>query len=281
LALLARLRPALLATPSGVLVESPEPDGPLPGAMAGGWQGWSDLAAGLTARLSTPERLEDGWVRIGLRPLGSEDAWQRAPAGPDRYADAAGFGALRKLEHPGLALPLLAALARVRPPDGGRVLLLGCGQGEELVALRALQPPPANLEVVGLDHAAPPLARAAARFPQATWLEGDVNELPEDLGAFDLVVAVALLQSPAVDAGRLVRRVVQRHLRPRGGLLFGWPNGRFRDGVPVWGARTRNRSEGDLALVVKDLAGHRRYLHQHRFATHVGGGYELFLTAWR
>jgi SAM-dependent methyltransferase len=188
---------------------------------------------------------------------------------------------LRKLEHPGLALPLLAALGRVRPPDGGRVLLLGCGQGEELVALQALEPPPTKLAVVGFDHAAAPLARAAARFPQAEWLLGDVNELPEGLGRFDLVVAVALLQSPAVDAGPLLRRVVQHHLNPRGGLLLGWPNGRFRDGVPVWGARTRNRREGDLALVVRDLAGHRRYLHQHRFRTHIGGGYELFLTAWR
>lgn len=281
LALAARLRAALSATPDGVHFATPDPDGWEPGVMAGGWRGWCDLADLLGAELRTPERLADGWLQLGLRALGPEAAWLHAPSGRERYADAQGFGALQKLEHPGLALPLLEALTRVRPPDGGRVLLLGCGQGQELGALLALAPTPMQLQVVGVDHAPAPLAQAAARYPQASWRLLDVAQLPQELGRFDLVVAIALLQSPRIDAGGLLRRLLQQHLTPAGGLLLGWPNGRYRDGVPVWGARTRNRSEADLSLVIKDLAGHRRYLHQHGFRTHITGRYELLLSAWR
>jgi len=281
LALVARLRAAWGDAPAACSVETPDPSGTLPGRMAGGWRGWCDLAEGLGAELATPEPLAAGWVRVRLRPLPPEDAWQRAPSGRERYASAEGFGSLRKLEHPGLALPLVEALARVRPPDGGRVLLLGCGGGDEVAALRALEPTPVGLRVVGVDHASEPLARAAARYPEGEWLRADVRELPASLGRFDLVVAIALLQSPQIDALALLRRVVQEHLTPAGGLLLGWPNGRFRGGAPVWGARTRNRRESDLSLLVRDLAAIRRYLHQHRCQTHIGGGYELLLSAWR
>ena len=285
LALVARLRASRRAAAAGVVppfsLETPDPAGGAAGAMVGGWRGWCDLAEGFEAQLATPEPLADGWVRFCLRPLPPEDDWQRAPSGRERYASAAGFGSLRKLEHPGLALPLLEALARVRPPDGGRVLLLGCGGGDEVAALQALEPAPVALRVVGVDYAPEPLARAAARYPAAQWLRADVRELPARLGRFDLVVAIALLQSPQLDALALLRRVVQQHLTPVGGLLLGWPNGRFRGGAPLWGARTRNRREADLSLLVRDLAAIRRYLHQHRFHTHIGGGYELLVSAWR
>ena len=89
-----------------------------------------------------------------------------------------------------------------------------------------------------------------------------------------------MLQSPAVDDRALLRRLVQAHLTPVGSLLLGLPNGRFRGREPVWGARTRNFREPDLSLVVRDLAVYRRYLHQHGFRTHVGGRYDLLLSAW-
>ena len=272
--------------PGAANATAPAP-GPVPrpeaGPVAGGWRGWCDLAELLECRLEAPAALPTGRARLRLVPLPPEADWHggRALPADARYADPQGFGAVRKLAHPGFALPLLAALERVRPPDGGRVLVLGCHRGDEVTALGWLEPPVRDLEVVGVDHAAGPLAEAAARFPGARFLRCDVAALPEDLGRFDLVVAIAVLHGPEVDDEALVRRLVQRHLTASGGLLLGWPNGRFRGQDPVWGARTCNVREPDLSLVVRDLAGHRRYLHQHGFRTHLGGRYDLLLTAWR
>jgi len=306
-----RLRAALAAGATAIELDVPDPDGAAgvpvesdagraahgagraahgagraahgAGPVAGGWRGWCDLAEQLGCRLEAPAALPGGRARLRLAPLPPEAAWHgaRDVAAEARYADPAGFGAVRKLDHPGFLLPLLEALARVRPPDGGRVLVLGCHRGDEIAAIGMLDDPPAGLEVVGVDHASGPLTEAAARFAGARFLLCDVAELPDDLGRFDLVVAIAVLQGPGVDDRALLRRLVQRHLAPQGGLLLGLPNGRFRGSEPVWGARTRNYRAPDLSLVVRDLAAYRRYLHQHGFRTHVGGRYDLLLSAWR
>jgi len=291
-----RLRAALAEGASAIELDVPDPDAVGAGdtgrsPLAGGWRGWFDLAEALGCRLEAPRPLSGGRAGFRLVPLPPEAGWHAGTAGAngaamsaaptERYADPAGFGSVRKLDHPGFLLPLLEALERVRPPDGGRVLVLGCHRGDEVAALELLDPPPVGLDVVGVDHAEAPLAEAAGRFPDARFLRADVADLPPDLGRVDLVVAVALLQSPAVDDRGLLRRLVQDHLTLSGALLLGVPNGRFRGREPVWGARTRNFREPDLSLVVRDLAVYRRYLHQHGFRTHVGGRYDLLLTAWR
>jgi SAM-dependent methyltransferase len=276
------LRAALAAGAGAVELEVPAPEGG-GGPVAGGWRGWCDLAEGVGCRLEAPTPLPDGYVRLRLRLLAPESAWHDG-RGVDpalRYADPGGFGAVRKLDHPGFALPLVEALGRVRPPAGGRVLVLGCHRGDEIAALAALDDPPQDLDVVGLDHAPGPLVEARARFPAARFVEADVGRIPDALGRFDLVVAVDVLQGPRVDDRAVLRDLVQRRLTPGGGLLLGVPNGRFRGDDVVWGARTRNYREPDLSLVVHDLAAYRRYLHQHGFRTHVGGRYDLLLTAWR
>jgi SAM-dependent methyltransferase len=288
LTLAAWLR-ARLPARAPLALDVPDPD-LHPAPVAGGWRGWVDLAGLLGCRLEAPCPLPGGRAGLTLAPLPPEAAWHRGgtdpdrDADPDRYADPHGFARIDKLAHPAFALPLLEALARVRPRDGARVLVLGCHRGDEIAALHRLAPPPRGLAVLGIDHSPTLLAQAAARAfgdPPARYLQADLRALPDDLGTFDLVIAVAVLQSPAIDDRALVRRLVQRHLTPAGALLLGWPNSRFRGGDPVWGARTRNFTESDLSLVVHDLASHRRYLHQHGFRTHVGGRLDLLLTAWR
>jgi hypothetical protein len=252
------------------------------GAPQRSWRAWVDLAAGLGCALGTPTPVGDGTVRVALWPLSDEAPWHGAPtAAAERYTAATGFDAVHKLEDPGFLLPLLEALERVRPPDGGRVLVLGGHRGDEVAALGLLEPAPSGLDVVGVDHAPGPLAEARARFPDARFVLGDVAALDPALGRFDLVVAVAVLQSRGVDDRALLRRVVQAHVGEAGALVLGVPASRFRAHDVVWGARTRNFREPDLSLAVQDLAVYRRYLHQHRFRTHVGGRYDLLLTAWR
>jgi len=274
----------------GFELDVPDPDAgasPPPGAersdaaVQRSWRAWVDLAEVLGCRCHTPERRGPTLVRVRFSPLPPEAAWHGGSGGALRYDPAGAFAAVLKLEHPGFLVPLLEALERVRPPDGGRVLVLGCHRGDEIEALGWLDPPPNALAVTGVDRAAGALELARARFPTARFVEGDVNALPGDLGRFDLVVAIDLLQSPSVDDKGVLRSVVQHHLEARASLLLGLPNSRFRGDDVVWGARTRNYRASDLSLVVRDLAAYRRYLQQHGFATHVGGRYDLLLGAWR
>lgn len=58
-------------------------------------------------------------------------------------------------------------------PARARVLDLGCGSGEPIAAYLIAQ----GLEITGVDFAEPMLAMARERFPQATWLLGDLRTL--------------------------------------------------------------------------------------------------------
>lgn len=281
---LARILPAVRAAlRSGeATLEVPDPDLGL-GLYAGEaaengvhrpWAVWTDLADLLGAHLLTPERLPGGRVRLRLR--------LRA-AGPD--PDAAGYGAggdwarVDKLEDPVFLHTFVEALRRVNPPPGGRVLALGVNAGRELGAL-ALALPGRELEVVGVDLDASALAAAALRFPRGTFLQLDVNGLPRpELGRFDLVLALSLLQSPGVRQDVLLSALRRHHLTPGGGLILGYPNARYRAGELSYGARMRNFGRPDLSLLAADVSAARRGLHGRGFKVFVTGKYEVLVTA--
>jgi SAM-dependent methyltransferase len=80
---------------------------------------------------------------------------------------------------------------RPAPPARCRVLELGCGDGGNLIPM-ALELP--RSEFVGIDLAAEPVARGAALADELgagnlRLLRADLQALPDDLGAFDYVIA--------------------------------------------------------------------------------------------
>ena len=243
------------------------------------WNVWADLADALGAHLLTPERAGPGRVRFGLRTL------TRTPA-----PDASGYGAgsewarVDKLEDPVLLLTLVEALRRISPSPGGRVLALGVNTGRELDALALAFPeqfcPDQSFEILGVDTDASALQRARDRFPDAAFLELDVMGLPyPDLGRFDLIIALSLLQSPGVRGDVLLKGLCRHHLTETGGLVLGFPNARYRDGVLSYGARMRNFERPDLSLLCADVTDTRRNLQKRGFQVFVTGKYEVLLTA--
>lgn len=236
------------------------------------WRVWIDLAERMGLRMLTPRTRsgEPPLVELRFERLGAR--WQPAGEGSERYGVGSGFERIHKLEDPGFVIDLGEALARVALAPGARVLDLGCNTGDVLACM------PAGVSLVGVDHSESALAVARARLPHAELIHADVAQLP-DLGRFDLVVSVGLLQSGAIDDRALVRRVVQDHLAPQGAVIFGWPNCRYVDGEVEFGARVKNLREPELGLVIKDIAFYRKYLSQHHRQVFVTGKHYLLVTA--
>ncbi|MFB9990629.1 class I SAM-dependent methyltransferase [Deinococcus oregonensis] len=235
---------------------------------------WVDLADLLGAHLHTPEALGAGRIRLTLQQYASTPA-----------PDAAGYGAegdwarVNKLEDPVFLATFIEALRRVNPPDGGRVLALGVNSGRELGAL-ALAFPDRNLEVLGVDLDESALAAARVQHPDFSFRLLDVNTLPlAELGTFDLVIALSLLQSPGIVPHDLLRAIRRHHLTSGGGLILGFPNARYLGGHLSYGARMRNYVRPDLSLLCADVTQARRQLQKHGFKVFVTGKYEVLVTA--
>ncbi|MFC3831767.1 MULTISPECIES: class I SAM-dependent methyltransferase [Deinococcus] len=238
------------------------------------WAVWTEMADLLGAHLLTPERAAPGHVRVRLR------TWAARPE-----PDAAGYGAggdwarVDKLEDPTFLLSFVEALRRVNPPPGGRVLVLGVNRGRELDAL-PLAFPERVFEVHGVDLDASALELARARHPDATFHTLDVTTLPRpELGTFDVVIALSLLQSPGIRQDVLLAALRRHHLTPTGGLILGYPNARYRDGTLSPGARVRNFARPDHSLLMADVTGARRGLHGRGFKVFVTGRHEILVTA--
>lgn len=110
---------------------------------------------------------------------------------------------------------LARLLDALDPPlaPGARVLDVGCGTGANGPALAA-----GGRFVVGLDASAVPLGLAGTgERGHAARLRGDALRLPFADGAFDLVVALDVLEH--LDDDRDAARELRRVLRPGGALI--------------------------------------------------------------
>jgi len=239
------------------------------------WRAWVELAERLDLRVAI---IADGaaW-RLRLTRLADHTALPApgADAPHERYGVGSSFDRIATLDDPTLLVDLDDALARLVLPPGARVLELGCGRGAFAAWLRHRRP---DVVFVGVDHSASALAAARAVDPAGTFVERDLASLA-DLGRFDLIVAIGVLQSRDLDDRELVQRVVTTHLTPDGGVLLGIPNCRYRDGELRPGARQKNYAQPELGLVVRDLAYYRRYLQQKRRRVFITGRHTLLVTA--
>lgn len=248
---------------------------------------WVDLAERMSLRLLTPRAVGDGWIALRFEALDRSASWHLAESTAtdttEKYGSTSGYARISKLEDPNLILDVADALDRIALPPAPRILAIGVNSGEELALLGGLRPGLGErASFVGIDHSRSALELARQRFPAANYcfIEADVNALAElDIGAFDLIVAMATLQSPAIDDRALLRHLVQARLTPSGALMLGIPNCRYVDGEVLHGARMRNYSQPDLSLVIKDVAFYKRYLQQHHRRVFVTGKGYVLVTA--
>ena len=124
------------------------------------------------------------------------------------------FAAHRFAGDPPMESAYLAAVAKALPA-GAAVLDLGCGTGEPLAGyfIRAGHP------VVGIDGAPAMIARCRERFPDMTWMVGDMRRLSLDR-TFGAVLAWDSFFHLAYDDQRAMFAVFAAHTSPGGLLLF-------------------------------------------------------------
>ncbi|PRQ02004.1 class I SAM-dependent methyltransferase [Enhygromyxa salina] len=247
---------------------------------------WVDLAERLGLRLSTPRPTADGQLELCFERLDARASWHDAqhPRGDttEKYGVGSGFARVSKLEDPGFVLDLADALTRAKLGPAPRILDLGCNDGDVLTLIARLLAPK-QPRFVGVDHSHSAIARARARLgdPAHRFIEADVNNLAEiepELGRFDLALALSTLHSPGVDDRAILRQITKQLLEPNGTIIIGIPNCRYVDGELLHGARTKNFSQPELSLLIKSVAGFKRYLQQHRRRVYVTGKHYLLIT---
>lgn len=109
----------------------------------------------------------------------------------------------------------VAAYRIAAPLVAGTVVDAGCGEGYGTAILaRGTRP------VIGIDLDQPTLNRAAARYPGARFVRGDLSGLP--LGAVDGIVSLQVLEHLPEADGFLAE--CARALRPGGVLVLSTPN---------------------------------------------------------
>ncbi len=237
---------------------------------------WIDLAERLGYRMRTPRVIEPPCVRLVFERVRPSAA--KPEDGSEKYGVDSEWARSSKLEEPGFVIDFAEALDRIELPERPRILDLGVNTGDEFELLQQLRPA-MKPTLVGVDRSASALAVARQRFPEATFIEADLDQ-PLELGEpFDLVISIATLQSASIDDRALLRRIVQRHLTPTGAVIFGVPNCRIGGGELSYGARMKNFRQPELGLVVKDIAFYRKYLQQHGRQVFVTGKYYLLVTA--
>jgi SAM-dependent methyltransferase len=111
-----------------------------------------------------------------------------------------------------------AILTALGPPDGLRILDVGCGAGRDLIWLADQGIPPTQL--FGIDLHSPAVATASEALPGATVVVGNGADLPFADGSVDVAMqTVALSSVVEPEARRRVAREMGRVVRPGGRII--------------------------------------------------------------
>ena len=133
----------------------------------------------------------------------------------------------------------IAANARMHgmapaPVEGARVLELGCGAGRNLIPMACVLP---EARFLGIELAARPVGigrglAAALALSNVELRQGDILDLPADLGEFDYIVAHGVYSWVSAPVRDALMAAFARHLAPEGVAYLNFnafPGGHLRN----------------------------------------------------
>lgn len=260
-------------------IDAPDPDAGAalfdgeigPAGRHRSWAGWQRVAEAIGCALATPRIETLGRVIVRLRLLDRRAVAAAESGDPEKYGAASTFARIDKFADPDHLVAFERALGFIKPGAQPRILAVGAHRGDELAMCARLLGPCAAL--VGLDHSPSAIeqARALHPAPPFRFVCADLRD-PIAEGRFDLLLAINVLQSPALDGSAVLKRLVKDHLAPGGGLVIGLPNCHWIGVERRPGGKVRGQ-------IFRDVSAYRRYLNQHRFATLVVGESTVLIAA--
>lgn len=241
------------------------------------FQSMVDLADAMDCHIQTPIAAPP-WTQIIFIPRSRNRSWHTHSTGTEKYGVESEYHRINKLEDPSFVCDFKRALEEAKIHQCKSIIDLGVNTGDELDLIFQSNP---SVHCTGVDHCASALEMAQSRCnPRlATFHLHDINKLEQlYLERYDLLISLGTLHSPGIDAKRVFMWCMQQLVSFSGSVIIGFPNCRWVDGQAVYGAKTKNRTEQDLSLVIKDIYFVKKYLQQHKFRVTVFGKYYLFVV---
>lgn len=108
------------------------------------------------------------------------------------------------------------------PVFSDRVLEIGCGSGQTLELIKHLK---LCEKTVGIELFEQAAQNARTRADEVHHLDIEKDELPSDLGQFDLILILDVLEH-LIDPWAVLHRIQSSHLKPGGKIIISLPNAR-------------------------------------------------------
>lgn len=248
---------------------------------------WSDLAEILHCKIMTPKQLKNNRILIRYRLLDVSKSWHNNSGSDitERYGCGSEFSKIFKFEEPYFLNDFIRSLNEAGVKSGMKVLDLGINRADEFKVYRDYFKSSSETSTfTGVDHCASAIVKAKTDFkpPKYQFYRHDISDLSSlDLPKQDLVISIGTLQSPEFDGKSVLRYIVQNLLTSDGSIILGFPNSRYIDCEVVYGAKTKNYTESNMNLLIKDVSFFKKYLQQHKFNIDTFGKYYVFMVARR
>ena len=246
---------------------------------------WVDLAEILHCKMLLPKDIGSNHILIRYRPLNISKSWHNH-SGVDiseRYGTDSDFSKIFKFEEPYFLSGFIRALEGITVRKGMKILNLGINRGDEFgIVSEFFSSISGSLSFTGIDHCASALKFAGKRFNSQNYnfIEEDIADIADlNLEKHDILISIGTLQSPDINGNDIFRYVIQNILKKSGSIILGFPNSRYIDCEVVYGAKTKNYTESNLNLLIKDINFYKRYLQQHGYKVITFGKYYIFLVA--
>lgn len=220
------------------------------------------------------------WLTVTLSLIATEKSFHHTNVGTEKYGVHSEYANIDKFSDPVFITDFQRSCALTQLHEQSSVLNLGINTGDEFEFINHLYPNH-TMTFTGVDHCPSAIERARQRFPHLnyTFHIHDINQLETlNLKKYDILMSLGTLHSPGIESKRVFMWLVQNVLQTDGHVIIGFPNCRWVDGHAVYGAKTKNKTESDLSLVIKDIYFIKKYLQQHKFNVTIFGKYYLFVV---